>query len=173
MRTAGDLARLAVVAVAAAASMATPAPRYHYPRNYPVWQVESGGSFEGGCVKGEAWVAKSGKQGIGVVLELTPRGDAPCHLTLLGTRLLIGGVDRSKMGCPYTFEVPAGGPHQAYLPFAFDNQAAWNDGHRRGVLELEMITDGMMVGRWSMALVHAYAGPHRTVEVGDDPRYMP
>src|SRR5688572_16844210 len=127
--SAGDVGRLAVVTLAAAASIATPAPRYRYPRNYPVWQVESGGSWSYGCVAAEAWVSKSGKEGMGLTLKLTPTGASGCYVSIGGGGFTVAGREVTAGGCPLDVKVPPGGPSHLYLPFFFDNQKLWNEGH--------------------------------------------
>ncbi len=170
---AGDVARLAVVTLGAAASIATPAPQYSYPRNYPVWQVESGGSFSNSCVSVETWVGKSGKQGIGLVLKLTPQTDRGCHLRIGGGRFVIGDVEVNDYACPFDVFVPPGGPQHTWVPFYFDNEKLWNQGHRRGLLELELTTDGMLAARLRINLVHRYSGPHRRVGGAVEKAYLP
>jgi hypothetical protein len=170
---AGDLARLAVVTLGAAASIATPAPAYRYPRNYPVWQVESGATFDGKCVSATAWVAKSGKTGFGLTLELVPTRGAGCHVSIGGGSFTAGVKRLTTPGCPFDVDVPAGGPTRVYLPFYFDNENMWNDGVRRGELELVLWADGVEVGIWKLTMVHRYDGPHRKIGRGQEAEYQP
>jgi hypothetical protein len=149
---------LAVLA-AAAVSIATPAPRH--ARNYPSWRVESLGARQVGCARFDAWIAKSGKRGVGITVELVARETCPVRVS--AAQLMVGGERVTTLRLPEARTLEAGETTHAYLPFEFDNEAAWNRGVRNGQLELEIVAAGTS-RRVALALVHVRDGDHRVVD---------
>lgn len=161
-RSEGVIGRLLVVAVAALASAATSAPAVRYPRNYPAWQVISGSPVAYGCAELEAWVAKSGKQGMGVTVSAATRDGRPCRVTVRSATFRVGALAVPAARLPEPVEAAAGtAPALLYLPFAFDNQTAWNRGDDTGVLELRLSVGDAPETAAVVELVHRRAGAHR------------
>lgn len=153
--------RLFVLASAALASVATSAPRF--PRNYPQWQVTGerpAAERQVGCATAAVWVAKSAKTGLGVTLRLTKQeaGDTPTPCVVAVTRArLVVGTTLVDSPAPAPIDLPAlSQVEHRYLPFEFDNNAAWNRGERTGTLTLGF-ADG---SEWSIPMTHAWSGPH-------------
>jgi len=129
------------VAFAGLASMATSSPMM--VRAYPAWEVTGAASRAAGCVDVTPFVVKSGKEGIGLVATVQPRGGdpatAPCSTHLIGARIAAGGA-----AFPATVGKTAIDPStrtvRTYLGFPFDNNTLWNAGLRDATLELD--TDG-------------------------------
>lgn len=159
MRMAAYL-RLAIVAVAAFFSLATPAPRM--TRNYPRWKVMSDADRAFGCADVRVWVAKSGKQGAGVTLRVLGRdGTAPCRVELRAARLLVAGVPVEPAALPAPLELAPGTGTHVYLAYPFDNEATWNAGAREGELALTLAVDGAVQPEWRLKLHHWLDDHHR------------
>jgi hypothetical protein len=82
-----DRVQRAVLAIAALACVATSPPLY--VRNYPAWQ---GPALAGrlGCIERRVWVAKSGKEGLGVVVLFQNRGATSCVAAVDEAQFRIG-----------------------------------------------------------------------------------
>jgi hypothetical protein len=154
------LAQYAVVLVAAAVSVATSPPP---ARNFPHWELQAPSSLEVGALELEAWGAKSGKEGLGVVLEAAnSTGDA--HTLQVDTaRLELFRDDPSQVlttvearGVGEVFRVAPQGKERVYLPFVFDNEAAWNADIRHAHLVLEIRVDAAPVHTWRMPATHVF-----------------
>ena len=160
MRDLGGWLRASVLALAALASVATSPPRY--PRNFPAWRVFSEAVRPVGCVQATAWVAKSGKTGLGLGLELSPASGATCTIEVKNAVLVVNpGPQEQRVGylnLPQPTVVQ--GYSALYIPFAFDNEKSWNDGERDARLSLELVVDGVAQPVWSLSLHHEYSGPH-------------
>lgn len=126
------------VLVAAWASLATsPAPR----PPFVAWQIQGQAVHRAGCGRLTVWIAKSGKAGVGVgVARVDGAGEAAsCRLTVERATLEVAGR-RIEASAPLPgLPLEARG---AYLPFLFDNEAAWNAGDRAAVLLLEVSASG-------------------------------
>ncbi|MBX3130149.1 MAG: hypothetical protein KF718_25755 [Polyangiaceae bacterium] len=147
------LRSLALVS-AALACVATPRPMMR--RNYPMWELEAARRVVG-CMNVAAWVSKSGKQGLGVTLELAPQGEA-CELAILGAEVQLRDGDRVRAAqLPGPLRLTGEG--HVYLPFEFDNERAWNDGKRHATLRLELSAGGERA-RWVVPMEHVRHAPH-------------
>ncbi len=169
-----------VVAIAAFASIATPAPRY--PRNYPAWQTVTNTPTKLGCAELDAWVAKSGKTGVGLHVAHRPVGGGPCPVVITSARLVVRGIYRGTSRAPlgvilhgtvakpgsivdHTYDgavppaesTPGSGP--IYVPFAFDNNKTWNQRYRDGTFELELEVGGAK-HTWTLPATHRLRGYH-------------
>lgn len=129
------------VVVASAASIATPAPRYN--RAYPAWEMTRETDLRLGCARLQPFIARSGKQGIGVAVEVRggdARGSEGCPVSA-SARLLLGGRVIEPAVPPQTlstdWEI-----RYLYIPIPFDNEASWNSGERLAELELQLQAGG-------------------------------
>lgn len=131
------------LALAALACAATQPPRY--ARQYPMWRLDPPAALPValGCARGQAWVVKSGKSGVGLTVELMGGAPERCRVVLRGARLELTGGLTVRSAAP---QPPAAawtlGPcelQRFYLPFLFDNNAAWNHGARSGRFLLDLV----------------------------------
>lgn len=155
---------LVVLVLAAAASLATSAPRH--VRRYPTWRSERQDQVVDGAVV-SAWVSRSGREGMGVSVEIDPRDTGMSfEVDPAGTLLRLG---RRAIHPRRVIEAPSPPDrHRRYLVFPFDGRAAWNAGQRRAVLRLAIRGPGptrvILVG-----LTHSLESPHTTLEQTPDP----
>ncbi len=149
--------RAAAVLFAAAASIATPAPQMR--RNYPAWELATQTSRVG-CAELTAWVSKSGKQGLGITLELVSI-EHGCRVEFDAAEIDVGGQRVAALSLPPALSLEA--PQRVYLPFAFDNEAAWNDGRREGQFRLALRARGAPE-RFRTRMTHLRLSPHVRVE---------
>lgn len=146
--------------VAAAASLAT-SP---FPRPFAAWNVVGSETRVAGCARVDAWVAKSGKEGVGIAIAA--RGPVGCTVRLDRATLLVG--EKAIAASPLPTEVRA--ERAAYLPFLFDNEKAWNDGERAGSLEIAIVADGEPV---VLRFVMQHAWTHATFSGASAPKRAP
>ncbi len=104
-------------------------------RNFPMWSMHTLGSRTLSCVELDAYVKKSGKTGVGIVLALRPVAPK-CSVELEAASLDIGGEPVAVSTLPAAQEVRAA--TYLYLAFPFDNEAAWNAGRNDGALRLRL-----------------------------------
>jgi hypothetical protein len=148
----GGWARSIAIAAAAFASLGTSQMRMS--REFPGWEFRAPSTRRLGCAQVQAWVAKSGKQGLGLMLELRNPAEQSCSLTLADARLRVGplvvlGVQQRP------FLLQRGAVQQLYVPFEFDNEALWNDGQHSGSLQLLFRGDGLPTEElWHIPLEH-------------------
>ena len=161
VRTAGSLL---VLLLAAVLSLATSAPRS--ARRYPTWRAEPVDHVVDGAVVA-AWVSRSGREGVGVSVEIDPKGTGlTFEVDPAATTLRIGRRTVRPLG---VLRAPSP-PDRArrYLPFAFDGLTAWNTGQHRAVLHLAVrgpaATRTLVV--W---LTHSLESPHVTMPPGAPP----
>jgi hypothetical protein len=129
---------LLIAWLALAGCVVTRAPRID---ERPRWRVlgdpndEAVGQLDYYCLRGRAFVRKSGKQGFGVAMQLRSRAD--CTVAFDRVQLVFddGAVDIATIPA-----IPMTGRSQLYawLPVAFDNNAAWNAGRTSATLVLEL-----------------------------------
>jgi len=114
-----------------------------HPRRYPRWTTQSAvlEPVWRDCVGVRAFVRKSGKQGIGVTLEVRSRTDCPLVVTRAHLDLSDGTVAEGEL-LPLA---PLRGRSLLFLwmPVRFDGNAAWNRGTRNGTLVLELAIAGV------------------------------
>jgi hypothetical protein len=129
------------------------------PRQYPRWIVEPTLTQEiawRDCAGVRAFVRKSGKQGIGVAVELRSRTD--CEVTVPRAELVLDDGTRAAATLAVA---PLRGRSLVYLwlPVHFDGDAAWNRGARRGRLELDLAIAGAAQPTIAVPLVQMFEGP--------------
>lgn len=146
--------------LAAGASLATSQPRQ--ARNFPAWETRDG-ERDLGCAHASAYVAKTGKEGFGLTVRLDASTPSACPVQLAGATATIGGARVVAAELPPAALVPPGAPAFLYLPFAFDNEAAWNDGRRAGTLEL-VVRVGGREDTWQLPIVVRFDGFHRMID---------
>jgi hypothetical protein len=146
--------RALAFAIVALACVATSAPRL--VRNYPIWKVETLGERRIGCGKVDVWVSKSGKQGIGVTVRIAPMSAGPCPARVTRARFSAGPTTADAEPA---VALEKNGKSYLYLPFPFDNETLWNEGHHAGRLEL-VIQVGDREEKLAFNLRHAFSGPH-------------
>ena len=132
--------RFAAVAAAALASVATsamPPPPYLTTRDYPIWRPAAPAHLElDACGALDAWVAKSGKSGVGVTVRVSHLCERARSAQILEVSLAMDGeVVRGEPPATALELEPHAGRH-VYVPLPFDNERAWNQGVRRGELTI-------------------------------------
>lgn len=151
---------LAALVLSAAASLATSAPRA--VRRYPTWRVERQEHVVDGAVV-QVWVSRSGREGLGVSVEIDPR-DTGMSFEVEGA----GSSLRLDGGAPIHPRrvTPAPSPPERtrrYLLFRFDGLAAWNEGRRAAVLRLAIRTPAA-TRTLILPMTHSFESPHTTAE---------
>lgn len=156
--------QLAVVSVAAAASIATSPPPV---RNFPHWEIEESFDAAVGSLELRAWTAKSGKEGLGVMVRATNPTRQPRRLVVDAATLELFRDDPERIlkavgaaAQPAQVVVEPQESSDIYLPFAFDNESAWNSEIRHAWLVLDVRVDGEEF-RWRMPAAHVFEGFHR------------
>jgi hypothetical protein len=132
---------LAAVLVSGLASLATSRARGQYVRDFPKWAIDGPHAHALRCGSIDAWVLKSGKQGAGIVLEVTAKG-MDCRVDVQAAQLVLnkGETVLSVATRPPSALAEAGGsPRELYVPFLFDGDAAWNRGDRDAALHLALL----------------------------------
>lgn len=167
-----QLLRLTVIAVAVVFCAATSAPRYRYPRSYPTWRAAGLASRVDACAEVKAWISKSGKQGVGVTVRLSGRGERACRVELTAAHFAIGERRIAVAVLPSSVIVQPASVEYFYLPFAFDNEGAWNRGERRGDLALALSYDGAPSPELRVTFEHRRDRAHDQVDY-HQPRLMP
>ena len=128
------------------------------PRRYPRWIVAPTMTTDvtwRDCAGVRAFVRKSGKQGLGVTVELRSRTD--CAVTVPRAELILD--DGTRAVAP--LEVPPlRGRSLLYLwmPVRFDGDAAFNNGARAGRLELDLAIAGVAQPTITVPLVQQFDG---------------
>lgn len=111
-----------------------------HARQFPRWVMVDDGAPQvqwRGCAGMRAFVRKSGKQGIGVTLEIRSKLDCPVDLT--ATAVLSDGTTSvvekhiGLTGRSLLYE---------WLAFHLDGDRAWNRGARSGRLDLAVVVAG-------------------------------
>lgn len=112
----------------------------HPPRSDrpPVWRLLDAAPEMVGCAELDAWIAKSGREGVGVTVSLRAHS-TPCSVTLDRALVTIaGGAEHAPARLPGGTIVLGSAPLHFYLPFPFDNLQEWRRGARQGELALTL-----------------------------------
>lgn len=131
------------------------------PRRFPRWVVAPTMTQEitwRDCAGVRAFVRKSGKQGIGVAVELRSRTD--CAVTVPRAELVLDDGTRAAA----TLVVPPmRGRSLLYLwlPVHFDGDAAFNNGAKAGTLQLDLAIAGVAQPPITVPLVQQFEGVFR------------
>jgi hypothetical protein len=158
------LLRISVIAVAVVFCAATSAPRHRYPRNFPAWRVQGSAVRVSQCSETTAWVAKSGKQGVGVTVRMIGRGQQTCRAEIAKAQFEVGSVVVAAARLPDPVEVAPGSTVHVYIPFEFDNEAAWNEDRRSGALALQLAFDGRVGAELRVPVEHRRGPPHLKID---------
>jgi len=136
-------------------SLATSAPRA--VRRYPTWQSDPESQVVDGAVV-RAWVSRSGREGVGISVDIDPRGT--------GLDLAVEPATTTLRFAHHTVHatraLPAPAPPERtrfYLPMRFDGLSAWNRGDRRALLRLG-IRSAAGARTALVWLSHSLASPH-------------
>lgn len=124
-------------------------------RNYPRWTLDDGATTATGCVDATAFVRVSGKTGVGLTVQLRSHGD--CAVRIARAELVLG-KHRHAAELPPPQTLPGRSLVYVWLPFAFDNNRAWNDGKRRGQFELVLEANGVAGAPWIIPATHQFVG---------------
>jgi hypothetical protein len=151
---------LGALVLAAAASLATSAPRH--VRRYPVWRVERADHVVDGATV-QVWVSRSGREGVGVSIEIDPRDTGLSYDVDAAQSVLRVHGGRSVRAARVVPAPSPPGRTRRYLPFRFDGLAAWNAGRRSATLRLAVRTPAA-VRTILVALHHSLESPHQTLE---------
>jgi hypothetical protein len=128
-----------------------------HPRHYPRWVIEPAAEVAWReCVGARAFVRRSGKQGLGVTLELRSRTD--CAVTIARAEVTLEDGTRAAGEPP-----PLDGLHgrslvYLWMPVRFDGDRAWNRGVRHGQLELTLALGGVAQPPITFPLVETWTG---------------
>lgn len=148
-------ARAAVLALAALASGCL----FFVPdrsRPVPAWTAEER-AVDFGCARLTARVVRSGKEGVGVAIDLAG-ASATCSVSVGDVELALADEVRAAKVAMPAARVAPGTRLSIYVPVAFDANAAWNRGARDARLVARGTSDGATVASAPIALRHAYEG---------------
>lgn len=114
----------------------------------PRWYITSDAGLDRDCVSARAMIRKSGKQGVGVSLQLRSRTD--CTVSIDSVKLELA---KSTTAVPAIAPLSLRGRSLVYawLPVPFDNNAAWNDEHNNAAIHLELKIAGKPV-TWTISM---------------------
>jgi hypothetical protein len=125
-------------------------------RGYAMWTFVDRIPLQTPCGPVEAWVAKSGKEGLGVTLHLQTARPA-CAFSTAHASL---SLHDQNIVASATFPAAAeerDGERFIYLPFLFDNNKAWNRGWNQATLDLQLRVESTDL-RWQRKLVQYHEG---------------
>lgn len=145
------------VLFAATASLATSPVRV--VRGYPAWVVAGPAQRDVGCAQVEAWISKSGKQGLGVTLRFTSATETSCYVQIASARVVLEGATIASLTALPTAVAPPPTAY-VYLPFGFDNEAAWNDRKNVAKLDLALTPAGGPEITWEIPLEQRLTAHH-------------
>ena len=145
-----SLLGLLVLACASSGCALLEGPR----RRTVAWGVVETTPKSVGCATATAHVARTGKEGMGVVVTLRGRDTNECNVQNARVSLLLeNGLEvRAKKALP-EMQLTSRETVEVYVPLYFDNNDAWNRGVRRGKLELRLGDE-----RVSLAIYHRVEG---------------
>lgn len=115
----------------------------------PRWRITHDEQLDADCVSARALIRKSGKQGIGMAVQLRSRTDC----TFAPTTAALVFPDGATLALPVPPPTPLHGRSQLYAWYVlgFDNNAVWNAGRNDAVLALGYIA-GASTGTWTIGL---------------------
>jgi hypothetical protein len=115
----------------------------------PRWRITGGDQLDTDCVSARALIRKSGKQGIGMAVQLRSRMD--CTFAPTAVTLELRGAPAITLATPAPVVLHGRSQLYAWLQLAFDNNAAWNAGANDAVLALAYMAGGQP-GTWKIAM---------------------
>ena len=109
------------------------------PRTYAVWTpAHPLHATLTACADIDAWVSKSGKEGLMVTMFLRGLGEQACTVEVKGARFQTLGVMHEAARLPPSVELREGADVYLFVAFPFDDNTAWNEGAREGAVELDL-----------------------------------
>jgi hypothetical protein len=150
-------ARAATVLFAATASMATSPVRVM--RGYPAWTMAGPSTRSLGCAQIQAWISKSGKQGLGVTLRFSTEDQVRCPVQITSARVVLAGETIATLAALPAVAAPPPTAY-VYLPFAFDNEKAWNERQNAAELRLVLASANSPDVVWTIQIEHRFEGYH-------------
>jgi hypothetical protein len=100
----------------------------------PQWRLDGDALLATPCMNARAFVRKSGKQGIGMTLELKSFADCKVSVGVTSITWPDGrGVTQPGLA---PIELRGHSLYYAWLPIFFDNDAAWNHDRNRARVEI-------------------------------------
>ena len=116
----------------------------------PHWKLVDAATYEGSCLAARAFVRKSGKQGLGLALQL--RSTRDCSFAVIATRVVFAGGPTVAAEPLAMVALPGRSLIYAWLPVRFDNDAAWNHDRDDATLELDVAIAGELAPTWRIAV---------------------
>jgi hypothetical protein len=126
------------------------------PRTYPTWSVTDR-TVQLGCAQARARVVRSGKQGVGLVVDLEGQSTT-CKFALREAEMTLQGEVRRAQIMVAPARIAPGTRLSVYVPIAFDGDDAWNRGAHDARLVLRATVDGKEVEGIGLAMTHAFLG---------------
>lgn len=117
----------------------------HVERAYPRWTLDGGRDLRAGCAIADAFVRKSGKEGIGVALELRSTHD--CDVRISDVALVFPDGARARGVVPALTPMVGRSLVYVWIPIRFDGDRAWNEQRLRASLEVAL-TAGADAKQW-------------------------
>jgi hypothetical protein len=126
----------------------------------PRWRLAAPApAFDHGCVLGRAWIRKSGKDGVGMTVELRSRpevGTGDCAVAIARAALVFPDGKRVDAGIRDVPLLRGRSLVYTWIAFPFDNNRAWNDGRDEAAFELDLVVAGAAAPTWRMKARHAF-----------------
>jgi hypothetical protein len=137
--------RYAIVAVLAGCVLIRPPTTEERPR----WRVTTNDVLDDDCLIAHALIRTSGRQGIGMALQLRSRMD--CVFTTTSAALVFPDGSSLPLAVPPSVELHGRSQLYAWLALGFDNNAVWNRGRNTAVLTFAY-TIGGKAGTWKIGV---------------------
>lgn len=122
-------------------------------RDYPRWTFDAPPRLSADCLEAEAFVRTSGKTGVGLTVALRSHRTCPVRITRAE---LVLARERVAAELPEAQTLPGRSLTYAWLPFAFDNNAAWNRDDRTGRFEVDVAIGDAAPTTWTFAANHRF-----------------
>ncbi|MCA9678258.1 MAG: hypothetical protein H6709_04145 [Kofleriaceae bacterium] len=140
---------------------------HRHPRTFPQWVIgvtDPEAITWRGCAGLRAVIQRSGKAGVGVVLEARSR--QTCDVVLERAELILDDGARAAADAIDLGPLPGRSLRRYWMPVRFDADAAWNRGTRRGRLELALRIGGQAQEpvTWPVSIV--FPSPYLDLGVG-------
>lgn len=135
-----------------------------HPRTYPRWVVDGAGDPSvqwRDCAGLRAFVRKTGKEGMGITLEVRSKTDCEAQIAR-AVVVLPDGARRftAEATIPMIPALPGRSLRYLWMPVHYDGDMMWNRGVRRGTLEIELTIAGAAQDKITWPLVELWDGPY-------------
>lgn len=154
------LAPWAALFLAAFASIATSPSRS--TRNFPRWEALAPGEGAAGCSVVAVLPVASGKEGLGLHLEVASARRCSVRVDAATLRFS-SGLEAPARELPPALELGPDAAAKLWLAFPFDGDERWNDEDREATLELALTTSEGPT-RLTFRLRNEWKGFHRTTD---------